>query len=99
VGNKYTKRYTEELKRDAIALVDSSGRTVSAVARELGISSESLRGWYRKAKTDRVEGGSGELISAEREELKRLRRENREQQQTIEILKKATAFLVKDNDR
>jgi transposase len=45
VGSKYTKRYTEEFKRDAIALVDSSGKTVTAVARELGISSESRRGW------------------------------------------------------
>ncbi|GJF23658.1 MULTISPECIES: transposase [Streptomyces] len=46
MGSKYTKRYTEEFKRDAIALVDSSGRTVTAVTRELGISSESLRGWF-----------------------------------------------------
>jgi transposase len=99
VGNKYTKRYTEEFKRDAISLVDSSGKTVTAVARELGISSESLRGWYRKAKADQGEGAPGEVSSAEREELKRLRRENREQQQTIEILKKATAFFVKENDR
>ncbi|MEU0816624.1 transposase [Streptomyces mirabilis] len=45
MGSKYTKRYTEEFKRDAIALVDSSGKTVTAIARELGISSESLRGY------------------------------------------------------
>jgi transposase len=99
VGSKYTKRYTEEFKRDAIALVDSSGKTVTAVARELGISSESLRGWYRRAKADQGEGAPGELTSAERQELRRLRRENREQQQTIEILKKATAFFVKESDR
>ncbi|WP_093847555.1 transposase [Streptomyces pini] len=61
MGGKYTKRYTEEFKRDAIALVDSSGKTVTAVARELGISSESLRGWYRRAKADRAEGAPGEL--------------------------------------
>ena len=67
--------------------MDSSGKTVTAVARELGISSESLRGWYRRAKADRGEGESGELTSAEREELKRLRKEAREQQQTIEIPK------------
>ncbi|MFE1408379.1 transposase [Streptomyces sp. NPDC058770] len=73
MGSKYTKRYTEEFKRDAIALVDSSGRTVTAAARELGVSSESLRGWYRRAKADRGEGEPGELTSAEREELKRLR--------------------------
>ncbi|MFG2679093.1 transposase [Streptomyces sp. NPDC048392] len=54
MGSKYTKRYTEEFKRDAIALVDSSGKTVTAVARELGISSESLRGWYPAG-----EGGPG----------------------------------------
>ncbi|MFD9967734.1 transposase [Streptomyces sp. NPDC059011] len=47
MGSKYTKRYTEEFKQDAIALVDSSGKTVTAVARELGISSESLRGDQR----------------------------------------------------
>ncbi|MFJ2831092.1 transposase [Streptomyces sp. NPDC087263] len=56
MGSKYTKR-------DAIALVDSSGKTVTAVARELGISSESLRGWYRKAMADRGGGQSGEPAS------------------------------------
>jgi transposase len=71
VGSKYTKRYTEEFKRDAIALVDSSGKTVTAVARELGLSSESLRGWYRKAKAEQGEGTAGGLSSAEHEELKR----------------------------
>ncbi|MFJ8768768.1 transposase [Streptomyces clavifer] len=65
-------RYTEKFKRDAIALVDPSGKTVTAVARELGISSESLLGWYCRPKTDQGEGGSGELTSTEREELKRL---------------------------
>ncbi|WP_329468309.1 transposase [Streptomyces sp. NBC_01431] len=39
MGSKYTKRYPEEFKRDAIALVDSAGKTVTAVARELGVSS------------------------------------------------------------
>ncbi|WP_351231989.1 transposase [Streptomyces sp. NPDC002133] len=49
MGSKYTKRYSDEYKRDAIELVRSSGRTVTEVARELGISSESLRGWVKKA--------------------------------------------------
>ncbi|WP_158791254.1 transposase [Streptomyces sp. NRRL WC-3549] len=50
--SKYTKQYTEESKRDAIALVDSSDKTATAVSRELGISSESLRRRYRRANTD-----------------------------------------------
>ncbi|MCW5254326.1 transposase [Streptomyces sp. SHP 1-2] len=93
------QRNTGEFKRDAVALADSSGRTVTAVARELGISSESLRGWYRRAKADQGEGAPGELTGAEREEFKRLRRENREQLQTIEILKRATAFFARESDR
>ncbi|MGW6754931.1 transposase [Streptomyces sp. NPDC055006] len=93
MGSKYTKRYTEEFKRDAIALVDSSGKTVTAVARDLGISSESLRGWYRRAKADRGEGAPGELTTAEREELRRLRRQNVEQAKTIEVLRKAAVFV------
>lgn len=83
MGSKYTKRYTEEFERDAIALVDSSGKTATAVARELGISPESPRGWYRRARADRGEGAPGE-----HEELKRLRRQNAEQAKTIEVLRK-----------
>ena len=99
MGSKYTKRYTEEFKRDAIALVDSSGKTVTAIARELGISSESLRGWYRKAKADQGEGSPGELTTQEREELRRLRRQNAEQAKTIEVLRKAAVFFAKESDR
>ncbi|MEU9115991.1 transposase [Streptomyces sp. NPDC048483] len=48
-----------EFKRDAVALVDCSGKTVTEVARELGVSPESLRSWYRQARADRGEGGPG----------------------------------------
>jgi transposase len=105
VGSKYTKRYSEEFKRDAIALVASSGRTVTEVARELGISSESLRSWVKKANGTgqtaagaSVPSGNG-LDAAEREELKRLRKLAADQAKTIEILKKATAFFAKESDR
>ncbi|WP_326812985.1 transposase (plasmid) [Streptomyces scopuliridis] len=105
MGSKYTKRYSEEFKRDAIALVASSGRTVTEVARELGISSESLRGWVKKANSagqtsplPAVAAGSG-LDAAGREELKRLRKLAADQAKTIEILKKATAFFAKESDR
>ncbi|MFB7867306.1 transposase [Streptomyces sp. NPDC056069] len=56
MGSKYAKRYTAEFKRDAVALVDSTGRTVTEVARGLGVSPESLRGWYKRAKADHGEG-------------------------------------------
>ncbi|MEU6709013.1 transposase [Streptomyces wuyuanensis] len=102
MGSKYTKRYSDEYERDAIELVRSSGRTVTAVARELGISSESLRGWVKKARAAQ-EGGSepGAVGAADDrdEELKRLRKLTAEQAKTIEILKKATAFFARESDR
>ncbi|MGI5135678.1 transposase [Streptomyces sp. CA-106110] len=86
-----SKRYTAEFKRDAVALVYSSGKTVTEVTREIGVSPEGLRNWVNQDKSDRGRGPAGALTSDEKEELRRLRRENREQQQTIEILKKAAA--------
>ncbi|MGW3661177.1 transposase [Streptomyces sp. NPDC005151] len=73
-----SKRYTDEYKKDAVDLVRSSGRTVADVARELGVSTEGLRGWVKQAKIDRGEGPVGALTTAEREELQRLRKQDRE---------------------
>ncbi|WP_406510540.1 transposase [Streptomyces sp. NBC_00212] len=97
--NNRSKRYTEEFKRDAIALVDSTGRTVTEVARDLGVSPESLRSWYKQARADRGEGRPGELTSEEHEELKRLRKLAAEQARTIEVLRKAAVFFAKESDR
>jgi transposase len=101
VGSKSnrSRRYTEEFKRDAVALVRSSGRTVTEVARELGVSAEGLRNWVRQDQADRGQGTPGELTSAEREELRRLRRHNREQAETIEVPRKAAVFFAKGSDR
>jgi transposase len=85
-----SKRCTPEFKRDAVELVRSFGRTVTEVARELGVNAEGLRGWIKQDRVDRGDGPAGALTTAEREELQRLRRKDREQQQTIEILKKAS---------
>ncbi|MCX5115392.1 transposase, partial [Streptomyces sp. NBC_00378] len=91
VGSKYTKRYSEEYKRDAIELVRSSGRTVTEVARELDVSSESLRGWVKKARAaESARTGAGAVRSGQAaddrdEELKRLRKLTVEQAKTIEI--------------
>ncbi|MFE2060918.1 transposase [Streptomyces sp. NPDC059467] len=60
MGSKSRKPYSEEHKRDAIELVRSSGRTVTEAARELGITSESLRGWSKKARAaQEAEAGAG----------------------------------------
>ncbi|MCX4538620.1 transposase (plasmid) [Streptomyces sp. NBC_00841] len=94
-----SKRYTAEFKRDAVALALSSDKTVTEVARDLGVSPEGLRGWVKQAKVDRGEGSAGALTSAEREELAQLRRKVRELEKTVDILGKATAFFAQDKMR
>ncbi|WP_438306705.1 transposase (plasmid) [Streptomyces sp. HUAS TT11] len=94
-----SKRYTEEFKRDAVELALASDKTVTEVARDLGVSAEGLRGWVKQAKPDRGQSRPSELTSAEREELKRLRKQTAEQAKTIEVLRKAAVFFAKESDR
>ncbi|MFJ1732971.1 transposase [Streptomyces sp. NPDC088254] len=94
-----SRRYSEEFECDAVALVRFSGRTVTEVAREIGVSAEGLRNWVKQDTIDRGQGAPGGLTSAERGELRRLRRQNREQAETIEVLRKAAVFFAKESDR
>jgi transposase len=88
--------YPPEFRREALELV-RSGRSIRDVAESLGVSAQTLRNWSRQ---DDVDAGRAEgLTTAEREELGRLRRENRRLQQEREILKKAAAFFARETDR
>ena len=72
------------------------GRIVAEVAVDLGVSNESLRKWVQQAKVDAGKGPPGALTTEEREELRRLRRENRKLQMEREILRKAAAFFARE---
>ena len=88
--------YPPEFRRQAIELV-RSGTPLKQVASDLGVSEQTLRNWRRQLEVDagRAEG----LTSEEREELRRLRRENRRLQQERDILKAAAAFFARETDR
>ncbi len=88
--------YAESSRADAVALVRSSGKPIREVAADLGVSGESLRKWVQQAKVDAGDGPPGALTSDEREERRRLRRENKTLLMEREILKKATAFFAKE---
>ncbi|WP_267905168.1 transposase [Streptomyces marianii] len=74
-----SERYPAESRRDVVALPRPSGRTVTVVARELGVSPKSLRNRVRQDDTGRDENPAGALTSSEKNERRRLRRQNREQ--------------------
>ncbi len=88
--------YPESFRTDAVALVRASGKPIREVAADLGVSGESLRKRVQQAKIDAGEGPPGALTSDEREELRRLRRENQTLVMEREILKKAAAFFAKE---
>jgi transposase len=89
-------RYPEEFKAEAIRLARSSPeRSIHQLAYELGIADQTLRNWIRQAKIDHGEREG--LTTEEREELRRLRRENRILREERDILKKAAAFFAKED--
>ena len=91
---KRTRRqYTEDFKRDAVALVTDQGYKVTEAARSLGINDNQLRRW----KQEFEEQASGvQLNEDEREELKRLRKEVRNLRMEKKILKKASQYFAKE---
>lgn len=89
------RSFTDEFKRDAVGLVIDEGRTVVDVARALGVGEGTLGNWVRQARVDRGERGG--VTTSERTELAELRRENARLRMERDLLKRATAFWVKES--
>ena len=88
--------YPEEFRREAVQM-QRAGRTPRELAESLGVSEQTLRNWRRQDQRDRHERDDG-LTSDEREELRRLRRENARLKQERDLLKRAAAFFAAETE-
>jgi len=88
--------YPPEFRAEAMRLARGSDKSIPALAVDLGVSSEALRHWLRQDNADAGRGQPGDLTTDERDELRRLRRENHVLKQERAILKKAAAFFAKE---
>ena len=96
-------KYDQDTRAKAIRLVrehvgdyPTEYAAITAVSRRLGMSAETLRKWIRQAEIDA--GKAPGVTSSESAEIRELRRRNRELEQTIEILRAASAFFAREHD-
>jgi transposase len=94
---KKPKQFSPEFRAEAIRQVNIGDRTLSKVARDLGVSMQTLWQWVHQSEVDAGKGEPEELATTERQELVQLRREVARLREEREILKKATAFFAKEN--
>lgn len=92
------RKFTPEFKAEAVRLTRIGDRSIGQVALDLDLTETNLREWVKRADADAGEGAPGTLTSAEREELTRLRRENKRLQMERDILKAAATFFAKESE-
>jgi transposase len=87
--------FPPEYKAEVVELIRSTSKTIGQVARELDLTETAVRQWVRQADLDAGRRSDG-LTTAERDELRRLRRENRDLREKREILRKAAVFFARE---
>lgn len=88
------RAFTEEYKAEVVALVQSEGRTVGGVSRDLGLTETAVRRWVIQA--DHAEGQQEKLSPADKETIVELRKRIRSLEKDNEILRKAAAFFARE---
>ena len=91
------RSFTPQFKAQTVELVRTSGKSVGEICRDLDLTETAVRRWVAQADIDA--GRRDGLTTAERDELTRLRRENRVLREEREILRKAAAFFAKETTR
>ena len=89
------RSFTPEFKAEVVDLCRRGDRSIGQVSIDFDLTETAVREWVKQADIDDGHRSDG-LTTAEREELNRLRRENRRLAEDVEILKRATAFFAKE---
>lgn len=95
---KKRRSFSKDFKLEAVKLIKEGGLSVARAAKDLGVYETSLRRWIKQYEVDQGNSPAGALTTAEKEELRRLRREVRTLRMEREVLKKATAFFAKEGE-
>jgi len=91
------RSFTPEFRAEAVRLVREGSKSLPLVAKDLDLTESALRNWVNEAKGSEGKSPAEALTTAEREELGRLRKENRQLQMERDFLKKAAAFFAKES--
>ena len=92
------RAFNDDFKADAVRLVKAGDRTIGQVAKELDLTETALREWVKRDAVDAGKAPPEALTTVEREELVRLRRDNKRLLMERDILKKAAAFFAKESE-
>jgi transposase len=96
MGKRERRDFTEEFRKETVRLLDTSGRTIAQVAKDLGLGLSTLTRWKRQYREADLLAGPHEDTA---KELARLRKENEVLRQEREILKRAATFFAKEGSR
>lgn len=98
MSKRKRRKYTEEYKEEAVKLVTEQGYSTAEAARNLGVNANLLGRWKKEFEQPKEEKESPSNQVAMQAELKRLRKENKQLKMEREILKKAAAFFIKEQE-
>ena len=98
MARRKKRKFTSEFKAEVVDLCARGDRSIREVSRDLDLTESTVRTWVKRAEVDAGKGPPGELKTAERDELRRLRREVRQLREDRAILVKAAAFFAKENE-
>ena len=97
MARRKRRAFAPAYKAEVLDLIRASGKSIGAVAKDLGLTETAVRAWVRQAEVDGGGGPSGVLTTAERDELTQLRRRVKTLEMERDVLKKATAFFAKES--